>query len=65
MSLINVRSSTTLTQKKLTDLKVSPEVVDGDVPLVVAIKILESLDVHVDLVLGEVDGDVRCSTAQI
>lgn len=50
---------------KWTDLKVSPEVVDSDVPFVVAIQILESLDVHVDLVLGEVDGDVGCSTAQI
>lgn len=53
------------TKSKWTDLEVPAEVVDGDVSLVVSIQILEPLDVHVDLVLGEVDGDVGCSAAQI
>lgn len=53
------------TKSKWTDLEVPAEVVDGDVSLVVSVQILEPLDVHVDLVLGEVDGDVGCSAAQI
>lgn len=53
------------TKSKWTDLEVPAEVVDSDVSLVVSIQILEPLDVHVDIVLGEVDGDVGCSAAQI
>ena len=48
-----------------TNLEVAAEIVDRDVTLVVAVQTLEALDVHVDFILGEVNGDVGRPTAQV
>ena len=48
-----------------TNLEVAAEIIDRDVTFVVAVQTLEALDVHVDFVLGEVNGDVGRPTAQV
>lgn len=39
-------------------LEVLPKIVDSDVALLVVVKRLEAFDIHVNLVLGEVNGDI-------
>ena len=55
---INQSTNAATTVFSFSYLKVPPEVVDGDVAFVVGVQAAESLDVQVDLVLGEVDGHI-------